>query len=100
MKTEIEGDWARIIPPGSINITNAEKLRNEFNQLLNRGFSQIILDLKNVDDIDSAALGKILVIENALKKEDGNLIIENVNSENVRKVFDTVNLGNVIEIKD
>lgn len=99
MKTEINDDWARIIPQGSINIINAEKLRKEFNKALNKDVNKIVLDLKNVDDIDSAALGKILVVKSALKEKDGKLIIENVNSEAVKKVFDTVNLSDVMVVK-
>ena len=46
------------------------------------------------------AIGKILVVNNALNKKDGRFIIENVNSENVRKVFEAVNLSDFIEIRD
>ena len=100
MKTERKGDWARIIPRGSINITNAEKLREEFQKIMGSGVKKFILDLENVDDMDSAALGKILVANSALKKKGGKLVIENVNSENVKKVFEAVNLADAIEIKD
>ena len=100
MITEMSGDKARIIPQGSINITNAEKLRKEFSKAVNKGVDEIILDMKNVEDIDSAALGKILVVKSALKANDGKLIIENVDSEKVSKVFTTVNLSDVIEIRD
>ncbi len=100
MKTKINKKWARIIPRGSINITNAEKLRKEFKKIMNQGIKKIILDLKNVDDIDSAALGKILVVNSALKEKDGKLVIENVNSESVRRLLDTVSLSDTIEIRD
>ena len=100
MKTKINEEWARIIPRGSINITNAEKLRKKFKKIMNQGIKKIILDLKNVDDIDSAALGKILVVNSALKEKDGKLVIENVNSESVRRLLDTVSLSDTIEIRD
>ncbi len=100
MKTERKGEWARIIPQGSINITNAENLREEFQRIMRNDVKKFILDLKNVDDMDSAALGKILVANSALKKKDGKLVIENVNSEDVKKVFEAVNLADAIEIKD
>lgn len=100
MKTELEAEWARIIPQGSINITNAEKLRDEFTEIMNQGVNKIILDLKNVDDLDSAALGKILVANSALAEKGGKLIIENVESESVQKVLATVNLSDMIEIRD
>ncbi len=100
METKIYEDEARIIPQESINITNAKNLREEFNKVVNKGINKIILDLRNVEDIDSAALGKILVVKSALKEKDGKLIIENVHAERVKKVFDTVNLSEVIEIRD
>ena len=100
MKTELEAEWARIIPQGSINITNAENLRDEFTEIMNQGVNKIILDLKNVDDLDSAALGKILVANSALAEKGGKLIIENVESESVQKVLATVNLSDMIEIRD
>ena len=100
MKTNINGEWVRIIPQTSINITNAEELRSEFKKIMNQGINKFILDLKNVNDVDSMAIGKILVVNSALNKKDGKLVIENVNSENVRKVFEAVNLSDVIEIRD
>ncbi len=99
MQAEMEGEWARIKPEGSINITNAEELRNEFKRVMEQGVDNFILDLKDVEDIDSAALGKILIVNSTLEEKGGKLVIESASSENVKRVLDAVNLSDMIEIR-
>ncbi len=97
---EKKDDNARIIPHGSINVANAEKLKDKFFELTRSDIYNIVMDMEYVDDIDSSALGKILLFQKVVEENDGKLIIENVESDDVKKVFNTVELSEAIDIRD
>ncbi|SDL71113.1 STAS domain-containing protein [Halarsenatibacter silvermanii] len=91
---------ACLIPEGSINISNSERLKRKFMGVVHEGFDRIILDFKNVDNIDSVGAGKILFFNSILQKKDGRLIITNINSDEVKKAFDLIELSNAVKIKE
>ncbi len=99
MDVQIEEDSARIILEESIDLSNAEELKEEFMSVTEQGITDVTLDFNRVKKIDSSGLGKILLFQKILREEDGKLIIENVDSEYVREVFDMVHLDEVVEIR-
>lgn len=101
MQTEIENNSARIIPEGDIDLTNAEKFKETFEELVEKEeVLHISLDFQHVDKIDSSGLGKILLFHKMIKEKGGSLQVENVSSEYVARVFEMVNLDEIIEIKN
>lgn len=101
MKTEIEGNSAWIIPGGNIDLTNAERLKEEFEELVeDKDILHIEIDFKNVKKIDSSGLGKILLFHKIMREKGGSIQLKNVNSEYVLKVFDMVDLNQVININE
>ena len=61
MKTKIDNDVAHIIPEENINIINAEELKKEFFNLIDKNIKYIYIDFKNVKKIDNAGLGKLFL---------------------------------------
>ena len=100
IKIEINDDSARIIPGKQIDLTNSGTLKEKFHDLIKRDFYNIILDLKNVEEIDSSALGKILLFNKIISEKEGSFKIENVNSEYVQNVLDMIELDQLIDISD
>ncbi len=100
MKIKIQDETAHIIPQGSINLNNASDLENKFKKAIEKDVYNITLNMKKVNDIDSMAMGKILILQRKIKREDGKIIIKNINSENVKEALEIVNLDEVVEIKD
>lgn len=99
METKIEKNHARIIPEAVIDLTNSEKLRDRVNELISKDIETIIFDFKNVKEIDSSGLGKIFLCNKIVNENDGELIIENVKSEYVQKIFKMVDLNKIVKIK-
>ena len=100
MRVKIEEDYARIIPLENIDLTNAEKLKEKFTELVEEeNIKNIILDFRNVEKIDSSGLGKLLLFHKIIKEAQGKLKIENVNSQYVKKVFNMVNLTETLDIE-
>ena len=100
MKIKTNDNDARIIPGEKIDLTNSEKLKKEGMKMVEKDIENLILDFKNVIEIDSSAIGKILYLIKITKEKNIDLIIENANSDYVRKVFDMLDLGEVVEIRD
>ena len=100
MEIQIKNNSARIIPGEKIDLTNSETLKEKANNLMGENIKKIILDFKNVKEIDSSGIGKILLLNKMLKDNQGKMIIVNVNSEYVQKVFKMLDLEEVVEIRD
>lgn len=101
MKIEIEKneDRTRITPEENIGVTNAESIKKKFLELIEEGSREIILDFRRVKNIDSSGLGKILLFQKMLREKGGTLTIENVNSDYLQKIFDMVQLEDLIKIR-
>ena len=99
METNIEKKVARIIPEAVIDLTNSEELREIVNNLVKKDIETIVFDFKNVKELDSSGLGKIFLCNKIINENDGELIIENVKSEYVQKIFKMVDLKEVVKIK-
>lgn len=99
MKKEINGNNARLILSEELDLTNLNEIDNEFNKLLEQGVINIVLDLKDLKKIDSSGLGKILHFNKVIEENNGKLIIENIKSDYVQRVFKMIDLNDIIEIK-
>jgi len=87
-------------PSGSIDFSNAQKLKKDLLDLFDSDYKKVRLNFEKVSRIDSSGLGKLLLFHKRLREKDGKLIIENVESSYVKNMFDVINLHKVIEIKD
>lgn len=99
MEVEIKENSARIIPDEKIDRINAEEMREKILEMVEKEkINNIILDFQNVKKINSYGLGKLLLLKKITKENELNLKIDNVNSEEVRKVFGMIDLGETINI--
>ncbi len=95
-----EKDFTRIILDEKFDLTNAEEIKKEFLILIEKEITNITLDFKKVEEIDSAGFGKILLFNKIINENNGNLVIENVNSSYVKNVFNMLDLYEIIDIKE
>jgi len=98
MQVEIKNNSARIISGEELNLINRSEFEDEFKKLIEDGIIDITLDFKNLKKIDSSGLGKVLHFNKIVEDKGGNLKIENINSEYVKRVFKMIDLNNIIEI--
>ncbi len=78
----------------------AEELKQSLLKICEEGNDSIILDFSRITTIDSAALGKILMVQKRLRECGGELKIVDVKSDYIRKMFDIINLDKVIKVED
>jgi anti-sigma B factor antagonist len=99
MKKEILGNTGKIVLDGRIDITNSNELKEKLYELKEAGVRKIILDMSNLEYIDSSGLGRIFYFFADYKKENGLMEIHNINNPNVKKVVEIVKLDKIITIK-
>jgi anti-anti-sigma factor len=79
-----------ITPVGSINTDTYGVLEKETQKVLKKGPQKIILDMVGVEYISSMGLRVVLSTLKALKNENGELALVNLQPQ-IQKVFDIVN---------
>lgn len=99
MKKEILGNTGKIVLDGRIDITNSNELKEKLYELKESGVKKIVLDMANLEYIDSSGLGRIFYFFADYKKEGGVMEIHNINNPNVKKVVEIVKLDKIITIK-
>ena len=68
---------------GRITVGEVTPVREKITQLLAEGRNKIVLDLANVDYIDSTGLGNLVISYTQVKKTEGALKLLNLNKRNV-----------------
>jgi anti-sigma B factor antagonist len=68
---------------GRITVGEVTPVREKITQLLTAGQNNIVLDLQNVDYIDSTGLGNLVISYTQVKKAGGALKLLNLNKRNV-----------------
>ncbi len=97
-KTRKEGDISFIEVSADLDNENAgEALRIAFNGLADRGNKTIVLELDNVEIINSYGLGKILMCYQRLKVEEGVLMVTPLKGF-VREVFELLMLDSLFPV--
>ncbi|MGI6558447.1 MAG: STAS domain-containing protein [Limnochordia bacterium] len=89
----------RVMPGERIVIENAAELKEILINLIDQGARQITVDMGRVKTIDSSGLGKLLLGNKLLKELNGKLIIENITSEYIDKMFRLIHLDEMLEIR-
>ncbi len=81
----------------NVNSLIAPNLKSEFVILSNEGVSNLILDLSEVEYVDSSGLSAILTADR-LWKRDGSFILTGIAHPNVKKLIEISRLDTVLTI--
>lgn len=100
MKIEQHGDQALVIPPERIDLTNAAKFKETLQSLYDQGYRIIVINCTNLALMDSAGLGTLVMFQQKLKAQGGELKIVNVNHGYIRHLFKMIELEKIIKISE
>ncbi len=92
-----QGDLVLLKVSGSISYMDTSTLKTTLHRLANEGKRKIIVDCKEMDSLNSPALGAFLKTYKSLK--DGVIAFANVNPH-VKKVFQDTQLDSMFRIYD
>lgn len=86
-----------IEPSGILNAVKGNELRREITNLTATGVEIVLIDLQNVNFIDSSGLGALVAAMQSVKQANGKLFICSVN-EQVRMVFELTKMDRILQI--
>lgn len=81
-----------------ITFTDIEGLREIINQMLESNADSMVMNLEDVQFIDSAGLGMLLLARDELAKKDGNLILRHPTGQ-VKRMFDVAKFDALFTIE-
>jgi len=93
------GDSLYIRVVGTANMTNALHLEAFASAEVDRGITQICMDLSRCNGMDSTFMGTMVGLHNRLKRDGGRLVILNPTETN-RKLVDMLGLSRVMPVLD
>ncbi len=82
-----------------INIASSARLKDILQSLCNESYKLVTIDFSQVKVIDSTCLGTLLLFQKKLGENGGELIITNVTSDYIKKMFTLIQLPRVIDIR-
>ncbi|CAN5883937.1 anti-sigma factor antagonist BldG [soil metagenome] len=94
-----EGDWTVIAVGGEIDVYTAPKLRDALVDLVNKGRYHLVVDVEQVDFLDSTGLGVLVGGLKRVRANDGGLRIV-CTQERLLKIFRITGLTKVFAIHD
>lgn len=98
--TEIVGEKGYIKITGDLDTEQAgEALRKSFNQVYDQGKRTIVLDLSEVQIINSYGIGKVLMCYKRLKAESGVLMVKPLQGF-VKETFELLMLDKLLPVED
>jgi len=98
--TEITGDKGLIKVTADLDSEQSgEALRQSFNQVFDQGKRTVVLDLTDVQIINSYGIGKVLMCYKRLKAENGTLMVKPL-SGFVKETFELLMLDKLLPVDE
>jgi anti-sigma B factor antagonist len=99
-ETNIEGEKAYIKVTGDLDSEQSgEALRKSFNQVFDQGKRTVVLDLSDVQIINSYGIGKVLMCYKRLKAENGILKVKPLQGF-VKETFELLMLDKLLPVEE
>ena len=97
IKKTVDGDKLVLALEGRLDTTTAPQLENELKVSL-YDIKELTLDMENLEYLSSAGLRVLLAAQKHMQKQQGNMVIVNVN-EIIMEVFEVTGFVDIITIK-
>ncbi|MCK9364806.1 MAG: STAS domain-containing protein [Syntrophales bacterium] len=86
ISTEMGGDIVVVDMVGSLSASNIEEFRSQVSRLVEKKYCYLMLDMSNVNFMDSSGLGSCMAVHKQLSEKNG-IVIFAKPSEQVKKIF-------------
>jgi anti-sigma B factor antagonist len=91
--------WAIVVITGELELATAPRLRQQVVNLVGEGHTRVVLDLTNVDFLDSIGLGVIVSVLKRVRSHGGELVLVGA-VPRVRALFELTRLDEILELHD
>jgi anti-sigma B factor antagonist len=96
--SEVHG-WSVLGVAGEVDVATAPQLRSKLVELVSGGCTRLVVDLTEVDFIDSTGLGVLVGARKRMVEADGELGLV-VTSDRIRRLFDLTGLATIFTLHD
>lgn len=95
---EKKGEGLELRLRGKFTFADNKTFAEYFDQISTKSFKQVLIDLSDVEFIDSAALGILLLARDKCEKSATNLTLKNPHGQ-VKQMFDISRFGDLFKIE-
>jgi anti-anti-sigma factor len=92
-------DLVRVCPHGELDLSTAELLRDRFTELTSAGFSELLLDLRELTFLDSTGLRLVLELQRWAEADGWELAVIDGRPE-VARIFDLTGVRALVPFVD
>ncbi|MCP4581282.1 MAG: STAS domain-containing protein [candidate division Zixibacteria bacterium] len=97
IQKRIDGDIAILSLAGRLDLTSASSLKEASKNVLSSDSKKMVLNLSDVDFINSSGLGALVSILKEVRKSQGSMKLTNL-APYVKEIFDITQLSNIFDI--
>ena len=97
-ETKMVNDQMQLILTGSIYVEDAKEMRETLTSFIDKGQTSFLIDLSQVDYIDSTGLGMLVSIRKRAIQGGGNIKLQGLQGL-VKELFEMTRLTKVFEIQ-
>lgn len=94
----VSNDQVSMVIDGSIYVEEATQIREQLVGYLDKGYKYFVINLGNVDYIDSSGLGVLVGVQKRALKNGGGVRIQNIKGV-VKELFELTRLTKVFVIE-
>ena len=98
IKSEIVDNRIHIILQGTIYVEDAKEMTEKLVALIESGQTRLLIDLSQVEYIDSSGMGMLIRIQKIAVRNDGNVVLKGVQGL-VRELFEMTRLTAIFTIQ-
>ena len=97
-EVEPDRDSVRVVPFGELDIDTVGKLEERLLELQQNGFSEVVLDLRNLTFMDSSGV-HLLVATDQLARRDGTSFVLIAGSDRVQRLFEIAGIEQLLRFR-
>ena len=99
LKIEYKEGYVLVTPNEEIEVYNIAEIKESIFEIVERGNNKMVMNLENVEYIDSSGLGALVTLLKKLRSGNGKLVLVNPKSS-VKQILGLTNLDKVFIIKN
>lgn len=96
--SKFEGPWAILGLRGEVDIYTSPKLKEAIVELLDSGKARLIIDMSEVDFIDSSGLGVLIGGLKRVREQDGEMTLVVSTSESIKRLLGITGMDRVFTV--
>ncbi len=99
MEIRVEGKYLIISLRGELDVESSQEMKSEVRKLISSEAPNVVIDLTNVNYVDSSGLGTLIALQKDARFNGGSLSIVGA-SQQIRRVMKMTNLDKLFELYD